>query len=303
MKTFEIYPLYNYTEYGILNSIVTDQQKTKGKQLWCIRNKKHFLDLLTYECERGSIEDACFNMYANMWITREIFTNQIIPTPSITSHMYNMITNQKIYNRCFWYGVKIFENDKHTDTVCIMVKRDGGYYHTYGGKNDADGWPKEVPESYKSEMVFREMDAPFIPDELNDSNIELKDNNLYVEGKEVNEYGYYTNKEDMYEFQGDYYKPHLGYKLYIHTPFNAINLNLPDIEATVKQYISKYANNLEIYIVGDNTQLSNVTNIRIGGIGFNDECLKLIAKEQQHCIIRTPSTYNVNILYRWKTII
>ena len=49
----------------------------------------------------------------------------------------------------------------------------------------------------------------------------------------------------MYKIQGDYYNPHLGYKLYIHTPFNAINLSLPEIKTTIKQYIGKYLKNLE----------------------------------------------------------
>lgn len=299
MIEYKIYELDKYDNFLYLSDILTEEQKNRHNKLWCFHNKKHFLDKLTYECERGDIDDACFNMYANMTITQEIYTNKHILPPSIIPSMYTLITNQKIYNRCYWYAIKIIEDGKHIDTTCVMAINNGNYYHTYGKSYDADGWPKFIPEEYKSQCIYKEMQTPFIPDELNDSNIELKDDKLYVEGKEINEYGYYANENDMYEFCNNYKS--LKQKLYIHTPFNAINLNAPNIESKVKQYIGKYLTNLEIYIVGDNTQLSNITNIRIGGIGFGDAGLNLINKDQQHCIIRKPAVYNSNTLYRWKT--
>ena len=297
MRKYKVYELSDYSQFSLLNDVLTDEQKNKRNRLWCFHNKKHFLDKITFECDRGDVDDACFNMYANMCITREIFTNTNIHPISLTPYMYTKIVNQNIYNRCYWYAIKIFENDKHIDTVCIMAIKDGNYYHTYGKSYDADGWPKSVPEEYKSQCVYKEMQTPYIPDELNDSNIELKNGKIYVEGKEITEHGYYANEVDMYELHYDY--TNSKYILYIHTPFNVLDLN--HIKSNIVYYINKFLNNLTIKIVGDNTQLSNVTNIRIGGVGICEEWLNLIDKEQQSNIIKHPSTYNVNLLYKWKT--
>ena len=285
MTTYKIYPLDNYSQFKYLNDLLlTADQKNKGKHVWCFKHKKHYLDQLTYECERGSVEDAFLNLYANKELTRQCYYGVLSNPIAITLDMYNTIKSQQIKNRCFWYAIKIYNDDVHTNTVFIMAINDGSYYYTYGNKIHDDGWPKEIPEEYKSQIIYKEM-VPFIADELNDSNIQCDVNGtIFVEGLPINEHGYYIDKYMYHLVESN--SPKDETMLYIYTPFNVLNLKYCINQ--INQYVSKYAPRLNIRVIGNNSQLSNITNIRIGGVDINENILKLF-KTQQSNIIRNKS--------------
>ena len=139
------------------------------------------------------------------------------------------------------------------NALIIKAYATGEYAYTVTKTNCGVGWPPFIPESYKSQIKYIPITTQYNTLEINNSNLHSDNNNLYMNKKLINKYGYY-NDCDMYDVQSDV--------INIYIPFHILNTSYinENIQKIIKQYIES---NKYIRIISDNTQLKQHCKIVI----------------------------------------
>lgn len=134
------------------------------------------------------------------------------------------------------YLIEIYEDGVLKSDVVVMVYKltymNPKYVYVVDAVVNGVGWPPMIPEEYKKECTYVEYPEPYIPTEITDDNITLRDNVIYMNNKPLDDLGYYQNKDDMYKIDGDVCEVHL--------PFNIIHIK--DIPEDIKKYKLKFIN-------------------------------------------------------------
>lgn len=254
--------------------LLTSIDENIATKHWCFRNNYHAYNILKYG---KYITRMHYNLVVYSNIIRGIY-----PACDINDY-YQHITPPLIGNTEFAYIVQVFENTKCVDKILLMVNQYGKYYYTYGKHREFGGWPPFIPDTYKSKVQYKAI-PPYILTEITNDNISVCNDQLCVENKPVNEYGYYVNVADSVKYINGYIE--------LHFPFNVGNIEY------YKSYIS---NNTPLKIVGDNIQLINNSTITI------IDSMKLVDKSQiinyNDIIILDKPIQNINLIQYFKQTI
>lgn len=224
--------------------------------------------MLTYKIIHAKSYDDCKNIGAKLTssttycFAKNLFKfNCDIYGHRISQNHFNASVYYTYYSRCMvqdinlmyerslaryknvqsYHLIQVFDDGKFVNQVVITTFQQkwykGIYTYAFTGVNSDAGWPSMIPEEYKKECTYVEYPEPYIPTEITDDNIVLRDNILYIDNKPLDNLGYYQNKDDVYKIDGDVCEVHL--------PFNIIHIK--DIPEDIKKYKLKFIN--------DNTKL------------------------------------------------
>lgn len=245
--SYKITPLLTYEQGLSAQQHIAQIHNLPLQKQWCYGNDRYHFDVVSY----GKIVTT--KRY-NITVYKDLYhygnINQISP-----------VINVKQFKKCFkpvTNNTSFYLVERYNDNVCeqaLIVKAyvTGEYAYTITKTDCGCIWPPFIPESYKSQIKYVPFTTQYKPLEINNSNIHSDSNNLYINKKIINKYGYY-NDCDMYNIQSD--------TIIIYIPFHILNTSYINekYQILIKQYIES---NKYIHIISDNEQLKRHCKIVI----------------------------------------
>lgn len=223
MLTYKIIPLYTEKDFVDLFK----SYNSTCNQKWCVHDNICEFSRRMF-CKFPDAYSYDYHIYYNMLRNKE---------DVIDSKIFSLYLRDEniMKNSCFMYGCVLFENNISKKIICVIVDENNNYMHSYTIHKEIEGWPPEIPETYKSQCTYKQVAYASTTKIFSNKHIEFGPNcSICYNGKPVTLNGYYVSESDMFEYD------ETNKVLNIHIPFNVLYLD--NYIDTIQQYDYKQLN-------------------------------------------------------------